>query len=381
MAGERRGMPAGHRCDQSQAAARRESGERRSRLGSCPGGARRRPAPDRLPARARARADLPGAGLPRRAAAVDRRRCPPSELGVRVDGGTLTELKGVGEDDRRGDRARRSPARCRRTCAKLEAEVDRAGRSAGGAALRAALRGDCHTHSDWSDGGSPIDEMARAARDLGHEYLVLTDHSPRLTVANGLSPERLRAAARRRRRAQRGAGAVPHPDRHRGRHPRRRRARPGRRAAGPARRRRRQRALQAADGPRATMTRRMVDRGRQPAHRRPRALHRPASSRGGRGSGRSRSSTPSWSSRPAGSSTSRSRSTPGPSGSTRRGGCCRWPSRRAACSRSTPTRTRRASSTGSPTAASGPRSAGSRPTGWSTRSRSSDLLAWTARHA
>jgi putative hydrolase len=60
------------------------------------------------------------------------------------------------------------------------------------AELRAALRGDCHTHSDWSDGGSPIDVMARAARDLGHAYVVLTDHSPRLTIAHGLSPERLR---------------------------------------------------------------------------------------------------------------------------------------------------------------------------------------------
>ena len=62
-----------------------------------------------------------------------------------------------------------------------------------GAELCAALRGDCHAHSDWSDGGSPIDEMAEAARELGHEYMVLTDHSPRLTVANGLSAERLRA--------------------------------------------------------------------------------------------------------------------------------------------------------------------------------------------
>jgi putative hydrolase len=61
-----------------------------------------------------------------------------------------------------------------------------------GAAIRALLRGDCHTHSDWSDGGSPIDVMANAARDLGHEYIVLTDHSPRLTIANGLSAERLR---------------------------------------------------------------------------------------------------------------------------------------------------------------------------------------------
>ncbi|PYC75814.1 PHP domain-containing protein [Streptomyces tateyamensis] len=60
------------------------------------------------------------------------------------------------------------------------------------AALRAALRGDCHLHSDWSDGGSPIELMARTARELGHEWAVLTDHSPRLTVARGLTAERLR---------------------------------------------------------------------------------------------------------------------------------------------------------------------------------------------
>ncbi|GGK82429.1 PHP domain-containing protein [Sphaerisporangium melleum] len=60
------------------------------------------------------------------------------------------------------------------------------------AALRAALRGDLHSHSDWSDGGSPIEEMAEAARGLGHAYLALTDHSPRLTVARGLSADRLR---------------------------------------------------------------------------------------------------------------------------------------------------------------------------------------------
>ena len=59
-------------------------------------------------------------------------------------------------------------------------------------ALRQLLRGDCHVHSDWSDGGSPILEMALAARELGHDYIVLTDHSPRLTVARGLSPDRLR---------------------------------------------------------------------------------------------------------------------------------------------------------------------------------------------
>ncbi|MFG2445457.1 PHP domain-containing protein [Nocardia fluminea] len=60
-----------------------------------------------------------------------------------------------------------------------------------GEELRAALRGDLHTHSDWSDGGSPIAEMMAVAAALGHEYCALTDHSPRLKVANGLSADRL----------------------------------------------------------------------------------------------------------------------------------------------------------------------------------------------
>ncbi len=63
----------------------------------------------------------------------------------------------------------------------------------GDSPLRQALRGDLHTHSDWSDGGSPIEEMMRRAAALGHDYCALTDHSPRLTVANGLSAERLRS--------------------------------------------------------------------------------------------------------------------------------------------------------------------------------------------
>ena len=58
--------------------------------------------------------------------------------------------------------------------------------------LRSALKGDCHSHSDWSDGGSPVRVMAEAAASLGHAYLALTDHSPRLTIANGLDAERLR---------------------------------------------------------------------------------------------------------------------------------------------------------------------------------------------
>jgi putative hydrolase len=61
-----------------------------------------------------------------------------------------------------------------------------------GRALRAQLRGDLHSHSDWSDGTTSIELMASTARWLGHDYLVLTDHSPHLRVANGLTAERLR---------------------------------------------------------------------------------------------------------------------------------------------------------------------------------------------
>lgn len=59
-------------------------------------------------------------------------------------------------------------------------------------ALRAKLRGDLHAHTDWSDGTTPIEVMAAAARAQGHEYQAITDHSPRLRVARGLSAERLR---------------------------------------------------------------------------------------------------------------------------------------------------------------------------------------------
>lgn len=58
--------------------------------------------------------------------------------------------------------------------------------------LRSRLRGDLHSHSEWSDGTTPIETMVQAARALGHEYLAITDHSPRLRVARGLSAERLR---------------------------------------------------------------------------------------------------------------------------------------------------------------------------------------------
>jgi putative hydrolase len=115
---------------------------------------------------------------------------PPDELATRARAGTLEELKGIGKVTAlaiRESLAGEEPNYLRRV-----SELGTTPVSEGAAALRAALKGDCHTHSDWSDGGSPIPEMARAARDVGHEWMVLTDHSPRLTVARGLSPERLR---------------------------------------------------------------------------------------------------------------------------------------------------------------------------------------------
>ncbi len=112
------------------------------------------------------------------------------ELERRAGDGTLTDLTGIGKVTAlviSESLAGVEPVYLRRVRTLGETPV-----AAGAQALRAALRGDLHTHSDWSDGGSPIEEMARAARDLGHEYVVLTDHSPRLTVANGLSADRLR---------------------------------------------------------------------------------------------------------------------------------------------------------------------------------------------
>src|SRR5918994_2649111 len=55
------------------------------------------------------------------------------------------------------------------------------------------VRGDTHVHSDWTDGVDSIEVMARAARDLGLEWIVLTDHSPSLGVTRGLTPDRVEA--------------------------------------------------------------------------------------------------------------------------------------------------------------------------------------------
>jgi putative hydrolase len=111
------------------------------------------------------------------------------EVAARVAAGTLTDLPGVGASTAKVVSdvvAGVVPERL----ARLEEEYG-GPLVSGGGALRQQLRGDLHSHSDWSDGGSPIEEMAFTAIELGHEYLVLSDHSPRLTVAHGLSVERL----------------------------------------------------------------------------------------------------------------------------------------------------------------------------------------------
>ncbi len=125
-----------------------------------------------------------------RSAAKTLSALPAAEVAQRAAAGSLTELSGVGDVTARcvaESLAGEEPVYLRRLNATEGVDLDDAA-----AALRSALRGDCHTHSDWSDGGSPIEEMALAAVELGHEYVVLTDHSPSLKVARGLPADRLK---------------------------------------------------------------------------------------------------------------------------------------------------------------------------------------------
>ena len=80
---------------------------------------------------------------------------------------------------------------------------------------RTDLRGDCHSHSDWSDGVHTIEQMADAARRRGYSYLCLTDHTVSLAIARGLSLERVEmqsaivAALNRRFEAEEADGTAP----------------------------------------------------------------------------------------------------------------------------------------------------------------------------
>lgn len=111
------------------------------------------------------------------------------EVAQRVEAGTITELAGIGkstagviEQAVRGELP-----------AYLATQQEEHGGPLveGGENYFGTIIGDCHLHSDWSDGGSPIDEMVLTAVELGQEWMVLTDHSPRLRVANGLTAARL----------------------------------------------------------------------------------------------------------------------------------------------------------------------------------------------
>src|SRR5438105_7077005 len=112
----------------------------------------------------------------------------PDELVARVAAGTLEELDGIGP---KTAAIITEVATTGSTPYLDKLDKETALTVGKGNELVSQLKGDLHVHWLWSDGGAEIAVIARAARDLGHEYMALTDHSPRLTIANGLSRERL----------------------------------------------------------------------------------------------------------------------------------------------------------------------------------------------
>jgi putative hydrolase len=123
-----------------------------------------------------------------RAAAAVLAKVPADQRQAQVDSGQLKRTKGIGGTTYEVIVEALAGA----TPQYLLDARERDERVAGGEKLLAELRGDLHAHSDWSDGTTSIELMAATAQAIGHEYLALTDHSPRLKVANGLTGERLR---------------------------------------------------------------------------------------------------------------------------------------------------------------------------------------------
>ena len=112
-----------------------------------------------------------------------------TELAQRAAAGTLTEIDGLG------------PSTARVVAEAIAgvddgylAQLERRSRVPAGAGgpVMERLRGDCHCHTTWSDGGASLRAMATTAAALGHEWVAITDHSARLTVAHGLDESRLR---------------------------------------------------------------------------------------------------------------------------------------------------------------------------------------------
>ncbi|MFQ5897327.1 MAG: DNA polymerase/3'-5' exonuclease PolX [Candidatus Methylomirabilia bacterium] len=66
----------------------------------------------------------------------------------------------------------------------------------------AAIRGDLHAHTDWSDGHHPLEKLIEAAEARGYEYIIVSDHSRSSAVAGGLTPEELREQTKKIRELQ-----------------------------------------------------------------------------------------------------------------------------------------------------------------------------------
>jgi len=125
-----------------------------------------------------------------RTAAATLAAIPIDERAAQVESGTLKKTKGIGStsyevivEALNGSVPSYLAEARERTAAPLASDND---------VILPLLRGDLHTHSDWSDGTTSIELMVSTAKWLGREYLALTDHSPRLKIANGLTAERLR---------------------------------------------------------------------------------------------------------------------------------------------------------------------------------------------
>jgi putative hydrolase len=128
----------------------------------------------------------------RRAAAV-LAGIPADEIAERVTDGRLRRTKGIGDSTFEVVReavAGEVPAYLQKVRDRAEAGTGPDATGAPGG-IRSALRGDLHTHSEWSDGTTSIEQMVAGARWLGREYVALTDHSPSLQIANGLDAGRL----------------------------------------------------------------------------------------------------------------------------------------------------------------------------------------------
>ena len=70
------------------------------------------------------------------------------------------------------------------------------------------IRGDLHTHTDWSDGRDTMEEMVLEAKARGLEYIAVTDHSVGRGIANGLSVERLESHGRRLKELESDIGGI-----------------------------------------------------------------------------------------------------------------------------------------------------------------------------